>query len=78
MPKYKAKKVIVEAIEAGDKQQANWWLERKGKDEGFSTRQELTGADGGAIETKNSTLDELALTLEARNKEKYIGEASST
>ena len=46
MPNYKAKKVIVQAIEDGDKQQANWWLERKGKDDGFSQRNELSGPDG--------------------------------
>ena len=46
MVNYKAKKVISGAIESGDKTQANWWLERKGKDDGFSSRTELTGGDG--------------------------------
>jgi len=46
MPNYKAKKLIVKKIEEGDEKQANWWLERKGKEDGFSTRSEITGADG--------------------------------
>ncbi len=46
--KVKAKKVIAKAIEDGDKQQANWYLERKSKDE-FSTRNELSGPDGKEI-----------------------------
>ena len=46
MTKFYSKRNIAEAVEKGDLQQSNWYLERKGKDEGFSTRQELTGADG--------------------------------
>jgi single-stranded DNA-specific DHH superfamily exonuclease len=46
MVKYQAKRVVAKAINEGDKAQANWWLERKGKDEGFNSRTELTGADG--------------------------------
>lgn len=57
MPNYKAKKVIVEAIEDGDKQQANWWLERKGKDDGFSNRTELTGKDGKDLPTPIMAID---------------------
>lgn len=48
MTKYKARKVVAEAIEKNDIQQANWYLERKAKDE-FSLRQELTGAEGGEL-----------------------------
>lgn len=49
MIKFQAKRVIATAIEQGDKAQANWWLERKGKDEGFNSRTELTGKDGDTL-----------------------------
>jgi len=46
MIKYQAKRNVVDRIKSGDIQQSNWWLDRKGKDEGFNVRQEVTGADG--------------------------------
>lgn len=58
MPKYAAKKVVVKAIEAGDKQQANWYLERKDKE--FKNKQDITTDDkplpilGYAISNYNS------------------------
>ncbi len=52
MIKYQAKKVVKEAIEEGDKQQANWYLERKGKDEGFNPRTEITGKDGEELKVQ--------------------------
>ena len=39
-PKVLAKKIVVDALKDGDKHQANWYLERKVKDE-FSTKQEI-------------------------------------
>lgn len=45
MPKFRAKRNIVDAISDGDTNISQWYLERKGKDE-FSTRNEHTGADG--------------------------------
>jgi hypothetical protein len=51
MIKLQAKRVIKKAINEGDKQQANWYLERKGKDEGFSPRTEVTQADGKEFPT---------------------------
>ena len=48
MPKYRARVNIVEAINNGDKQQSNWYLERKAKAE-FAQRTEQTGADGTPI-----------------------------
>ncbi len=48
MPKYRARVNIVEAINSGDKQQSNWYLERKAKSE-FAQRTEQTGADGTPI-----------------------------
>lgn len=51
MTNYTAKKVIVDKIRSGDDKQANWWLERKGKDDGFSQRVEQTGADGKDLPT---------------------------
>jgi hypothetical protein len=46
--KVRAKEVVAEAINDGDKQQANWYLERKSKDE-FSPRQELSNPNGEPI-----------------------------
>ena len=48
--KVKAKAVVAKAIEKGDLHQANWYLERKSKDE-FSLRTEQTGKDGAALPT---------------------------
>lgn len=55
-PLVMAKRVIVDAISNGDKQQANWYAERKGKDE-FSTRSEVTGADAQPISVKVEFVD---------------------
>lgn len=44
--KMKAKLNIAQKVEDGDVDTSKWYLERKGKDEGFSPRQELTGKDG--------------------------------
>ena len=44
-PVLKARKVVVDALDDGDKDMSKWYLERRKKDE-FSTRQESTGADG--------------------------------
>tara|TARA_B100000686_G_scaffold345438_1_gene430045 strand:- start:2775 stop:3179 length:405 start_codon:yes stop_codon:yes gene_type:complete len=44
-PVLKARKVVVDALDDGDKDMSRWYLERRKKDE-FSTRQESTGADG--------------------------------
>jgi hypothetical protein len=41
----KARSVVADALENKDKQTAQWYLERRKKDE-FSIRQEQTGADG--------------------------------
>lgn len=46
-PVLKARQTIVKALETSDG--AKWYLERKAKKE-FSSRSEITGADGGAIE----------------------------
>lgn len=53
-----AKNNIYDKIIEGDKDVSKWWLERKCKDE-FSTRSELTGKDGDAIQTVNFTTDDL-------------------
>lgn len=44
----KARSVIADALENKDKQTAQWYLERRKKDE-FSTRHEQTGADGAPL-----------------------------
>lgn len=43
----KAKNVLANSINAGNEQDAKWWLERRRKDQ-FSLRQENTGANGEA------------------------------
>ena len=46
-PKMLAKKNIYNSIKSGDKtEDSKWFLERKGKDDGFSLRTEHTGKDG--------------------------------
>lgn len=41
---------VSKAIDAGDLKTIRWQLERKGKNRGYNTRVEQTGADGGALE----------------------------
>jgi len=50
MTKYRAKKNIKEKIQEGDVDTSKWYVERKGKDEGFSNRQELSGPDGKELQ----------------------------
>lgn len=61
MIKYQAKRVVSKAIKEGDKTQSNWYLDRKGKDEGFSTRSETD------ITSKGEQVGVL-LTLEQRQR----------
>ena len=51
-----AKQNIVKKIKEGDVEQSKWWSERKNKDE-FSTRNENTGKDGGAILINSNTIE---------------------
>lgn len=55
MPKYKAKKVVIKAIESGDKQQANWYLDRK--DPEYKPKQDITTKDKPL--TEDSVLDKV-------------------
>lgn len=41
---------VVKAIKGEDMKTVRWHLERKGKNRGYTTRQEQTGADGGPLE----------------------------
>lgn len=50
MIKYQAKVVLKEKIVAKDAETAKWYLERKGKDEGFSARTEHGGPNGDPAE----------------------------
>lgn len=60
-----AKRVIAEAIAAGDVSAAKWWAERKAKDE-FATRSEHTGADGAELFEREATkLSELIALAKA-------------
>ena len=66
-PNMRAREVIVQAINSGDTKAAQWWLERKEKDE-FTLRRETTGAGGGAIKVepnrpKSLSLEELHDTI---------------
>lgn len=45
-----ARGVVARSIKRGDRESAKWWLERKKKAE-FSTRSEMTGADGKDLPT---------------------------
>ena len=43
-------KHISTAVRGGDMKTIRWFQERKGKNRGYNTRVEQTGADGGALE----------------------------
>lgn len=43
-------KHLTSAIEKGDMKTIRWHLERKGKDRGYTTRQETTGKDGEPLQ----------------------------
>lgn len=45
-PKLKAIKNVVDSIKTGDVENSKWYLERKGKNDGYAPRQELTGPEG--------------------------------
>lgn len=44
-----AESIIHESLKAKDLETAKWFLTHKGKDRGYATRVETTGADGGPI-----------------------------
>lgn len=44
-----AEAVVANAILAKDKQMTRWYLDRKGRERGYTTRTELTGPGGAAI-----------------------------
>lgn len=46
-----AESKLVNSINKGDAWAVRFWLTTKGKDRGYTTRQEQTGKNGGAIET---------------------------
>ena len=50
--KMRAKINIAEGIEKNDKPLSQWYLETKGKNDGFSKRNEITGKDGEEIKAK--------------------------
>lgn len=43
-----AESVVIKAMQAEDVSAAKWWLERRRRGK-YATRQELTGAEGGAV-----------------------------
>ena len=51
-----ARGVVARRIKKGDAETAKWWLERKNKKE-FSSRSEITGADGKDLPTPIITLE---------------------
>ena len=59
-PNMRAREVIVQAINNGDTKSAQWWLERKEKNE-FTLRRETTGAGGGAVKVEASRPKSLSL-----------------
>lgn len=44
-----AESAIYQSIQNGNTQDAKWLLSTKGKNRGFTERQEITGADGGPV-----------------------------
>lgn len=61
LPNIKTKQVLVKSLQEGALNTAMWWAERKMKKE-FSTRQEITGPEGGPVEVspeKKARLDKL-------------------
>lgn len=50
---------VVADLNKGDGKTTRWFLERKGKDRGYTTRQEVTGADGGPLEGINTIRREI-------------------
>lgn len=73
MPKYKARKNIVEAIESKNIPVSQWYAERKAKDE-FSQRTEQTGADGGPIQVEDTPkIKELTQQLNEIYRGRSIG-----
>jgi hypothetical protein len=59
----KARTVIAQSMEAGDKQTAQWYLERKKKDE-FSARSEQTGADGQPLNPNDAVVATLSKLID--------------
>ncbi|MFT6075146.1 MAG: hypothetical protein ACJAZ1_002071 [Yoonia sp.] len=56
---------MLTSLKAGDGQMIRWFLERKGRSRGYSTRNEITGPDGGAVVVESPTFDVSNLSLEA-------------
>jgi len=50
---------VVADLGKGDGKTTRWFLDRKGKDRGYTTRQEVTGADGGPLEGINTIRREI-------------------
>ena len=46
---------VADAVEGGDGKMIRWFLERMGKDRGYTTRTEQTGAGGGPLEFETIT-----------------------
>ncbi len=72
MIKFRAKQRIKEEIE-NEKgcETSKWYVERKGKDEGFSSRQEVTGANGKNLMEKDiddTEFDKLMETYELNKR----------
>ncbi len=47
-----AESKLITAMNDGEIESVKWYLARKGKDRGYSERQEVTGAGGGAVVIK--------------------------
>ena len=47
-----AETTLLQAIKGGDMSAAKWYLSTIGKERGYSERQEITGADGSAIQAE--------------------------
>jgi len=74
-----AEGILLTNIRAGDMKSIRWFLDRKAKNRGYSTRVETTGADGAPIQSdvNHAGFSELSELLDgaARRRAEGIGDA---
>jgi len=68
---------LIKSIKDGNTQDAKWYLSTKGKHRGFSEKiiNEMTGKDGGPIETSNLAILKILEQYEAKDLIKIINGA---